>query len=84
MALTYGPILVLYKSLLREASKFHSFIFRRYFIRRIKDGFHENKNLTDQEKIDKLIAYARQNLEVLRRQAAISNFYKMNKTVTEP
>lgn len=84
MALTYGPILVLYKNLLREASKFHSFIFRRYFIRRIKDGFHENKHLTDPEKKDKLIAYANQNLEILRRQSAISNFYKVNKTVTEP
>lgn len=84
MPLTYNSTVVLYKNLLREAGKFQSYIFRRYFIRRIKDGFHENKHLTDQTKIDELIASANQNLEIIRRQAIISSFYKTNKTVTEP
>lgn len=83
MPFTYNATIVLYKSLLREASKFNSYIFRRYFIRRIKDAFQENKHLSDQTKIDELIKHGHKNLEILKRQSAISNFYKMNKTVTE-
>lgn len=83
MALSYNSTLILYKQLLREAGKFHSFIFRRYFLKRIKDGFNENKNLTDQVKIKEQIDYAITNLEILKRQTKINNLYKSNKTVTE-
>uniref|UniRef100_A0A8C9KTT2 Complex 1 LYR protein domain-containing protein n=1 Tax=Serinus canaria TaxID=9135 RepID=A0A8C9KTT2_SERCA len=39
-----------------------------YAIRRIKDAFRENKNITDSEKIEELLNKAKANLQVIERQ----------------
>ncbi|RLW04371.1 hypothetical protein DV515_00005782, partial [Chloebia gouldiae] len=41
-----------------------------YAIRRIRDAFRENKNITDSEKIEELLNKAKANLEVIQRQAS--------------
>lgn len=42
----------LYKSLLREATKFHSYNNREFFKRRIYDHFRENRNERDAAKLE--------------------------------
>lgn len=61
--------------MLREAGKFSSYNYKSYSIRRIKDAFREHKNEVDAKKIDELVAKAQENLEVIKRQALISNLY---------
>jgi len=70
--------LKLYKSLLSEASKFPDFNFRNYFLRRIKDGFYEGKELKNPEEIQKSMDRAKISLDMLKRQAAISQMFDPN------
>ena len=67
--------LKLYKNLLSGSKKFHSFNFRTYFIRRTKEEFRKNKDITDQAKIQELIKKAKENNEVIQRQALINSLY---------
>ncbi|XP_044745606.1 LYR motif-containing protein 4 [Coccinella septempunctata] len=76
-------ILSLYKTLLREASKFSSYNFRNYALRRIKDSFKENKNLNNEESIESHLSEARKNLEIIKRQVLIGRMYDTDKLVIE-
>lgn len=44
------------------------FIFRTYAIRRIRDGFKENKNLQEASKIQAELEFANKNLAIIHRQ----------------
>ncbi|NWT25020.1 LYRM4 protein, partial [Cardinalis cardinalis] len=57
--------------------------FRTYAIRRIKDAFRENKNITDAEKIEELLNKAKANLQVIQRQVTIGQMYATEKLVIE-
>ncbi|NXQ69152.1 LYRM4 protein, partial [Quiscalus mexicanus] len=57
--------------------------FRTYAIRRIKDAFRENKNITDSEKIEELLNKAKANLQVIQRQVTIGQMYATEKLVIE-
>jgi len=70
--------LKLYKNLLSEASKFPDFNFRSYFVRRIKDGFYEGKELKNPEEVEKSLKKAHISLEMLRRQATIGQMFDPN------
>jgi len=70
--------LKLYKTLLSEASKFPDFNFRNYFLRRIKDGFYEGKDLKNPEEIQKSLDKAKISLEMMRRQATIGQMFDPN------
>ncbi|KAG0015194.1 hypothetical protein BGZ80_009994 [Entomortierella chlamydospora] len=61
----------------------HPYNFRDYAIRRTRDAFHAAKNETDPEKIEALIHKAQQQLEVVKRQALISQLYSGEKLVLE-
>uniref|UniRef100_A0A8C3MAZ9 Uncharacterized protein n=1 Tax=Geospiza parvula TaxID=87175 RepID=A0A8C3MAZ9_GEOPR len=63
-----SQVLRLYRALLREGQRFSSYGYRTYAIRRIKDAFRENKNITDSEKIEELLNKAKANLQVIQRQ----------------
>ncbi|KAF9349923.1 hypothetical protein BGX26_011847 [Mortierella sp. AD094] len=78
-----SQVLGLYRSLLHHSSRFASYNFRDYAIRRTRDGFHAAKNETDPEKIQDLIHKAQQQLEVVKRQALISQLYSGEKLVLE-
>ena len=42
--------------------------YRAYTLRRIKDAFRENKNVTDPKVINQLLSKAKHNLEIIKRQ----------------
>uniref|UniRef100_H9GLP7 Complex 1 LYR protein domain-containing protein n=2 Tax=Anolis carolinensis TaxID=28377 RepID=H9GLP7_ANOCA len=62
----------LYRALLRESQAFASYGYRTYAIRRIKDAFRENKNISDSTEIETLLNKAKTNLEIIRRQVTCS------------
>lgn len=50
-------------------------LFRTYSIHRIKDGFREHKGETDSQKIEDLLAYAKSNLEIIKRQVLLLSLF---------
>jgi hypothetical protein len=65
----------LYRELMREAGRFTDFSFRAYFQRRIRDGFHDAQHLENTAEIEARLARARIDLDMLRRQATLSQLY---------
>ncbi|XP_054492952.1 LYR motif-containing protein 4 isoform X2 [Agelaius phoeniceus] len=78
-----AQVLRLYRALLRESQRFSCYGYRTYAIRRIKDAFRENKNITDSEKIEELLNKAKVNLQVIQRQVTIGQMYATEKLVIE-
>ncbi|KAL0091087.1 NADH dehydrogenase 1 alpha subcomplex subunit 6 NDUFA6 [Phycomyces blakesleeanus] len=68
-------VLSLYRNFIRFGNRFQSYNFKDYTIRRARDAFHENKLETDPSKITQFIRKAEHDLEVVKRQAAISTLY---------
>lgn len=83
MSVSREMILKLYKSLMRESSKFPAYNYRKYFLRRTEEKFKAHKNVTSQEEIKKLYAEGLAELEVLKRSVLISQMYKPEKLVIE-
>jgi len=69
--------------LLRQSNRFAAYNFREYFKRRTRDTFREHRGERDEAKAKALLAKAKKDLEVLRRQAVISQFYQSEKLVVE-
>lgn len=42
-----------------------------YSVRRIKDAFKENKNISDPQEISQLIEYGKRNLAIIKRQVCL-------------
>ncbi|XP_068959649.1 LYR motif-containing protein 4 isoform X2 [Petaurus breviceps papuanus] len=78
-----AQVLDLYRVMLRESSKFTSYNYRTYAIRRIREAFRENKNVKDPAQIQMLVNKAKRNLEIIRRQTHISEMYSADKLVIE-
>ncbi|XP_041453979.1 LYR motif-containing protein 4-like [Lytechinus variegatus] len=76
-------ILSLYREMLREAQKFTGYNYRTYAVRRIRDAFQEHKAETNPELIEGYIKKAEDNLNIIRRQATISQLYREPKLVIE-
>ncbi|XP_017777486.1 PREDICTED: LYR motif-containing protein 4 [Nicrophorus vespilloides] len=76
-------ILSLYKCLLNESKKFPSYNFRNYAVRKIKDSFKANRNLSDPSQIMVKMQEAKTNLEIIRRQVMIGQMYSTDKLVIE-
>ncbi|KAI9305346.1 hypothetical protein BJ944DRAFT_265363 [Cunninghamella echinulata] len=68
-------VLSLYRDFLRHGNKFASYNFKTYTIRRSRDAFRAHQNETDPSVISQLISKAEHDLNVVKRQAAISNLY---------
>ncbi|KAM9199375.1 LYR motif-containing protein 4 [Mergus octosetaceus] len=82
-AASQAQVLRLYRALLRESQRFGGYNYRTYAIRRIRDAFRENKNITDSEKIEELVNKAKANLEIIHRQVTIGQLYSTQKLVIE-
>lgn len=67
--------LALYRDLLRHGNKFSNYNFRAYALRRSKDAFRNHQNEADPSTIGQLLKQGEQELQVVKRQAAISNLY---------
>ena len=79
---TRSQTLALYKVMMRESSKFNDFNFRAYFQRRVRDGFKESKSLTESPQIQEQLANARKNLDMIRRQATLSQLFGVNQPLS--
>ncbi|CAF0947822.1 unnamed protein product [Rotaria sordida] len=75
MASTQRSVLILYKQLLHECHKFSLYNYREYFLRRVREEFHQNRNIQDASKIAELLKFGQENLGVIRRQVTIENLY---------
>ncbi|XP_041039432.1 LYR motif-containing protein 4 isoform X2 [Carcharodon carcharias] len=76
-------VLSLYRVMLKESKKFSSYNYRTFALRRIKDTFRENKNVTNPEVIQELIEKAEANTEVIRRQVLVGHLYTAEKLIIE-
>ncbi|BES99742.1 Complex 1 protein (LYR family) [Nesidiocoris tenuis] len=76
-------VLQLYKTILREASKFPAYNFRMYCLRRARDGFRLNKGLNDQRAIEKVYTEGQNFLNIIKRQAVVYTLYKAKNLVIE-
>ncbi|KAK7867270.1 hypothetical protein R5R35_000252 [Gryllus longicercus] len=83
MANSRSVVLKLYKTMLREALEFDSYNFRMYALRRIRDGFRENMNIKDKAEISEMISYAKENLDIIKRQTTVGKLYSAEKLIIE-
>ncbi|XP_064610357.1 LYR motif-containing protein 4-like [Liolophura sinensis] len=82
MSATRQGVLTLYKSLLRESQKFTGYNYRTYALRRTRDAFKEHKSAPPEE-VESLLRKAQHNLNVIKRQAAVSQMYGDKPVVVE-
>lgn len=75
---TRTQVLSLYRDFLRYGNKLSAYNFREYAIRRSRDGFRAHANEAEPSKIQALIEKAQRDLEVVKRQAVISQLYTRN------
>ncbi|XP_015790497.1 LYR motif-containing protein 4 [Tetranychus urticae] len=80
---TPSKVRSLYKMLLRESTKFHNYNFKEYSLRKVRHDFRKNINCNDPSRVSQLIGEAESNLQMLRRQAVIQNFYKAEPLVID-
>ncbi|KAF3768818.1 hypothetical protein M406DRAFT_355044 [Cryphonectria parasitica EP155] len=73
----------LYRQLLRQGEQFASYNFREYAKRRTRDAFRENKNVEDSRQVQELLQKGLKELQMLKRQTVVSQFFEMDKLVVE-
>ncbi|XP_036374964.1 LYR motif-containing protein 4 [Megalops cyprinoides] len=76
-------VISLYRMLMRESKKFPSYNYRTYALRRVKDGFRENRIVDNPKTLDLLLNQARESLAVIKRQVSIGQLYSAQKTIVE-
>jgi len=75
-------ILRLYKELLRESSKFKSYYYRNYFIRKTKSEFRKHIEASNETSCE-MFKKSEEMLAVLKRQTMITNAFDTSKLVIE-
>ncbi|RFN55485.1 hypothetical protein FIE12Z_131 [Fusarium flagelliforme] len=73
----------LYRQLLRQGSQFSAYNFREYAKRRTRDAFREHQGEQDSRKVQELIQHGIKELQSLKRQTVISQFYQLDRLVVE-
>ncbi|KAI1501667.1 hypothetical protein F5X99DRAFT_382096 [Biscogniauxia marginata] len=73
----------LYRQMLRQGQRFQAYNFREYAKRRTRDAFRENMNVEDPRQIQDLIQKGLKELQVMKRQTVLSEFYQLNRLVVE-
>ncbi|KAH6855210.1 hypothetical protein B0I37DRAFT_364208 [Chaetomium sp. MPI-CAGE-AT-0009] len=76
-------VLSLYRQLLRQGSQFSAYNFREYALRRTRDAFRENRSVEDPRRVQELMQKGLKELQVLKRQTVVSQFYQSNRLVVE-
>ncbi|SPQ19683.1 a2163750-4ee7-4295-b480-621c10712d89 [Thermothielavioides terrestris] len=76
-------VLSLYRQLLRQGNQFASYNFREYAKRRTRDAFRENKDVEDPRRIQELVQKGLKDLQMMKRQTVISQFYQLDRLVVE-
>ncbi|KAK7409351.1 hypothetical protein QQZ08_000238 [Neonectria magnoliae] len=73
----------LYRQLLRQGEQFAAYNFREYAKRRTRDAFRENIAERDPRKVQELVQKGLKDLQGLKRQTVISQFYELDRLVVE-
>ncbi|KAI1171286.1 hypothetical protein F4777DRAFT_64545 [Nemania sp. FL0916] len=73
----------LYRQLLRTSNGFQAYNFREYAKRRTRDAFREAKNTEDPRQIQDLIQKGLKELQIMKRQTIVSQFYQLDRLVVE-
>ncbi|UPX13740.1 uncharacterized protein EKO05_0004239 [Ascochyta rabiei] len=73
----------LYRSLLRQSSQFAAYNFREYAKRRTRDAFREHQKEGDERRAQELMQNGLKELQMLKRQTVISQFYQIDRLVVE-
>ena len=73
----------LFRSLLRQSSQFANYNFRTYARRRTRDAFREAQHEQDERKVQELVQKGLRELQVMRRQTVVSQFYQLDRLVVE-
>lgn len=76
-------VLSLYRQLLKESANFDSYNFRSYALRKVKDTFRSNANITDCSRINSLIKEGQDNLAIVKRQVILGKMYPSEQLVIE-
>ncbi|KAK1826687.1 hypothetical protein QBC39DRAFT_363771 [Podospora conica] len=76
-------VLSLYRQLLRQGNQFAAYNFREYAKRRTRDAFRENRAVQDQRRVQELVQKGLKELQMLKRQTVISQFYQNDRLVVE-
>ncbi|KIW52459.1 hypothetical protein PV05_08093 [Exophiala xenobiotica] len=73
----------LYRSLLRQSNQFANYNFRMYARRRTRDAFHEHQHESDPRRIQELVQKGLKELQMMKRQTVVSQFYQLDRLVVE-
>lgn len=60
------PVIIQFRSLMRQSSQFSNFNFRDYARRKTRDSFREHKNETEERRIQELIQDGLKSLRLLK------------------
>ncbi|KAJ2990073.1 hypothetical protein NUW58_g3139 [Xylaria curta] len=72
-----------YRQLLRTSDQFQAYNFREYAKRRTRDAFRESKSVEDPREIQNLIQKGLKDLQIMKRQTVVSQFYQIDRLVVE-
>ncbi|KAF3004221.1 hypothetical protein E8E13_007129 [Curvularia kusanoi] len=72
-----------YRSLLRQSSQFAAYNFREYAKRRTRDAFRDHQKESEDRRIQELMQKGLKELQMLKRQTVISQFYQIDRLVVE-
>ncbi|KAG9687960.1 hypothetical protein KCU95_g10743, partial [Aureobasidium melanogenum] len=73
----------LYRKLLRQGNQFAAYNFREYATRRTKDAFRQHMSESDSSKIQELLERGNKELQMLKRQTVVSQFFQLDRLVVE-
>ncbi|KAI4860966.1 hypothetical protein F4820DRAFT_435120 [Hypoxylon rubiginosum] len=73
----------LYRQLLRQGEQFQAYNFREYAKRRTRDAFREHTGVQDPREIQSLIQKGLKELQMMKRQTVVSQFYQLDRLVVE-
>ncbi|KAI1160190.1 iron-sulfur cluster biosynthesis protein-like protein Isd11 [Nemania serpens] len=74
---------IAYRQLYRTGNQFQSYNFREYAKRRTRDAFRGNKDVEDPRQIQDLIQQGLKELQIIKRQTVVSQFYQLDRLVVE-
>ncbi|WYZ39382.1 hypothetical protein EsH8_III_001296 [Colletotrichum jinshuiense] len=73
----------LYRQLLRTGDQFAAYNFREYAKRRTRDAFREHQHVEDPRQVQELIQKGLNELQGLKRQTVVSQFFQFDRLVVE-
>lgn len=68
---------------MRQSKQFAAYNFREYARRRTVDAFREARTESDERKVQELMQKGLKELQVLKRQTVVSQFFQLDRLVVE-